>query len=151
MHIFDHAQPKTFWSTLFLWICMNTEKMWLCHGFVLEKWLIWKSCNLILNYISGTRFFPKRRFVLQIIEIFIIEQIQGKLIAKFFNFKKPYFWHIFGSFAQFFGEKKVFPKTLALSHRTWWRFLVPREKLEKHNDPIRRKHHNRQQDRMMVT
>ena len=37
---------KLFDQLLFLWICMNTEKMWLCHRFVLEKWLIWRSCNL---------------------------------------------------------------------------------------------------------
>ena len=63
----------------------------------------------ILAYISGTRFFPNRfcAGTQQIINIFIIEQIQWKLMTKFFfKFKKP----IFGPFPQFLGQKKFFKK-----------------------------------------
>ena len=43
-----------------------------------------------------------------------MEQIQGKLMTKFFfNFKKTYFWPVFGPFAQLFGLKNVFPKNVA--------------------------------------
>ena len=61
----------------------------------------------ILVYISKTTFFPNRR-------LFIIEQIQGKLMTKIiFKFKKPYFWPVFGSFFHFCRVKNIFPKNLA--------------------------------------
>ena len=57
----------------------------------------------ILAYISGTWFFPNRfcAGTQQIINIFIIEQIQWKLMTKFFfKFKKP----IFDPFPQFLNK-----------------------------------------------
>ena len=42
----------------------------------------------------------------EIIKIFIIEQIQRKLMTIFFfKFKKPYFWPIFGPFPKFLQQK----------------------------------------------
>ena len=69
----------------------------------------------ILAYISGTRFFQYRicAGTQQIINIFIIEQIQRKLMTKFFfKFKKTFFWPI----SPIFGAKKVFPKNQAVMH-----------------------------------
>ena len=73
-----------------------------------RNYAIWLA-ESILAYISGTRFFPNRfcAGTQQIINIFIIEQIQWKLMTKFFfKFKKP----IFGPFPQFLGQKKFFKK-----------------------------------------
>ena len=39
-------QKIIFWPT-FMWICINMQKIRLLHWFVLEIWLIKKSCNLI--------------------------------------------------------------------------------------------------------
>ena len=40
-------------------------------------------------------------------------------MTKFINiFKKPCFWHIFGPFSQFLGQKKFFPENPALSCTT---------------------------------
>ena len=47
------------------------------------------------------------------------------------------------------GAKKVFPKNLAVSHTSWYRFLPPCQNLEKTNDPIQRKYPDRQQDKRM--
>ena len=56
------------------------------------------------------KIFPKYKiyaWTQQIIKIFTIEQIQWKLMTKFFcTFKKPYFWPI----SPIFWAKKVFPK-----------------------------------------
>ena len=74
-----------------------------------RNYAIWLA-ESILAYISGTRFFPKYRIYAgtqQIINIFIIEQIQWKLMTKFFfKFKKP----IFGPFPHILGLKKFFNK-----------------------------------------
>ena len=90
---------------------LNFQRLFNLHEFVpackksVNSWdrvnhAIWLA-ESILAYISGTRFFPKYRIYAgtqQIINIFIIEQIQWKLITKFFfQFKKP----IFGPFNKF--------------------------------------------------
>ena len=49
----------------FMWICINMQKIMLFHWFVLETWLIKKSCNLIgweyFDYLK--EFFPNIVFV----------------------------------------------------------------------------------------
>ena len=53
-------------------------------------------------------------------------------MTKFINkFKKPCFWHIFGPFSQFWGQKKIFPENPALSCTTSYRFLAPCQNLKK--------------------
>ena len=77
--------------------------------------LIWLA-ESILAYISGATFFPNIGFVQkqQIIKIFSIEQIQWKLMTKFFfNFKTAYFWLIF----PILGAKMFFQK-IRLSYTT---------------------------------
>ena len=46
-------------------------------------------------------------------KIFIIKQIQRKLMTKIFlKLKNPYFWPIFGPLPTFLEAKSVFPKNL---------------------------------------
>ena len=54
----------------------------------------------------------------------------------FFNFKKLYFWHIFGPFLKFLEQEKFSSKNLALSHTTSEGFLPQCQNLQKSNDPI---------------
>ena len=80
--------------------------------------------------------------------MFIIQQIHGQLMNKFFfKFKKTFFCPIFGTLPLFLGAKNIFPKNLA--YTTSQGFLVPCRKSEKPNDPILRKQPNRQQDGRM--
>ena len=60
----------------------------------------------------------------------------------FFKFKKSYFWHFFGPFPKFWGQKKFFQK-IGLSCTTSKGFLAPCQNSEKSNDPIPRKHPDR--------
>ena len=77
-----------------------------------RKYAIWLA-ESILVYISGTRFFPNIGFV-QEHSKFIIEQIQWKLMTKFFfKVKKP----IFGPFHHFWGQKKFFKKNQVVMHK----------------------------------
>ena len=79
----------------------------------LRNYAIWLAKS-ILAYISGTRFFLDIiccARAQQIINIFIIEQIQRKLMTKFFfKFKKS----IFGPFPQFL-QQKSFWKNIGMS------------------------------------
>ena len=82
----------------------------------------------------------------QIMYIFIIEQIQSKLMTKFFSkFKKPVFGQFFFHFPNFWG-KKIFLENPDLPHTTSYGFLTPCQNLEKTNYAIPRKHPNRQKD-----
>ena len=119
---------------MYIWI--NTQKISLFDGFVLEIWLIKKSCNLTGWEQSGPYLrkqnFPKygicgrTKHELLGHSLFIIEQIKWKSIARFFNkFKKPCFWPIFGPFPQF-GRQKTF-------FQTSYGFLAPCQNLEKEN------------------
>ena len=126
------------------------QKIRLFHWFVLEIWLIKKSCNLIgwehFGPYLRNKNFPKNGICAgthQIIYIFIIEQIQQKLMTTFFNkFKKSCFWPVFGSSLQFWGQTLI-----CLSCTTSYRFLAPSQNLEKTNDTIPRKLPERQKDR----
>ena len=65
--------------------------------------------------------------------MFIIDQIQEKLVTKFFNWlKKPYYWSII----QISGAKTFLLKNPALSQTTSYAFLAPCHNLEKTKDPI---------------
>ena len=81
-----------------------------------RNYAIWLS-ESILAYMSGARFLTKHKICAgtqQIINIFIIEQIQWKFMTKFFfKFGKP----IFGPFPQILGQK-IFFKKIGLSCRT---------------------------------
>ena len=81
----------------------------------------------------------------QIIEIFIIDQIQWKLMSEFSNkFKKPFLAHFEPTF-QFWGEKKISQK-IWLSHTTSHGILAPCQNLEKINDTFLRKYPDRWKD-----
>ena len=97
--------------------------MRLFHRFVLIKYLIYKSCNLIsLEYFGlylRNKIFPKEKFYIGSYPIgfiqehskkckkFIIEQIKQKLMTKIFlKFKKTTFWHI----SQILGAETFFRK-----------------------------------------
>ena len=129
-----------------MWTCNNMQKIRLFYWFVLEIWLIKKSCNLIGWEHFGTYLRnkdpPKYGICTgaqEIIKVFIIEQIQRKLTTKSFNkFKKPCFWSIFGPFSQTLGQK-IFPENPALSYTTSYGFLAPYQNSEKTNDTIPRK------------
>ena len=77
---------------------------------------------------------------------FHIEQIQWKLMPKFFNkFWKSCFWPILVHFPNFVG-KNVFLGNPALSLTTSYGFLAPCQNLEKNDDTVSRKPPNRQKD-----
>ena len=130
-------------------ICINKIKMRLFHRFVLEKHLIWKSWNLIGWEYFGLYFwrkiFLKYRIcsgTQQIMKIFIIEQIQWKLMTKvFFKLKKPQLlaqsWSIFPIFRQ-----KVFPETWAMHNFIRVSSTKPKLMIQS-NDLILRKHPDR--------
>ena len=119
---------------LFMWICINMQKIRLFHWFVLKIRLIKKSYNLIdwehFGPYLRNQNFPK--YVIcagtkQIISIFIIKQILQKLTIKFFNIlKKPRFWPIF----PIFGAKIFFWK-IRLCHAKPHGFLASWQNLEK--------------------
>ena len=113
MNLYQHAKNQ-----LILEINLGVQRpdllnlLWRNSSF--RNYAIWLA-ESILAYISGTRFFPNRfcAGTQQIINIFIIEQIQWKLMTKFFfKFKK----HIFGPFPQFLGQKKFFLKNQVVMH-----------------------------------
>ena len=113
---FDHAQPKDFRTNFnfceFVSMCKKNETVLSISSGEKDDLKILQSNWLCLrNKISqeykicaGTQ---------QIISIFIVEQIQGKLITKFlFKFKKLFLAH----FHNFWNKKKVFPKIHAITH-----------------------------------
>ena len=121
---------------MYIWI--NTQKISLFDGFVLEIWLIKKSCNLTGWEQSGPYLrkqnFPKygicgrTKHELLGHSLFIIEQIKWKSIARFFNkFKKPCFWPI----SPIWGAKYISPNF------TWVSSTVP--KFRKRKRPNRLK------------
>ena len=135
-------------------ISINMQKIRLLHWFVLEKWSIKKSCNLIgwehFGPYLRNKNFPKYGIYAgakQIISIFIIEQIQYKSTAKFFNkFKKPSFLPIFGSFPVS-GAKRFPLENPALSRATLYEFLAPWQNLEKIHKTIPKKTHRQTEGR----
>ena len=100
------------------------------YWFILKIWLIKKSCNLIgwehFGAYLRNKNFPKDGICAgtqKIIYVFIIEQIQKKLMTKsFYKFKKPCFWSIFGPFSQILGQ--IFFWKIWLSHTTSYGFLA---------------------------
>ena len=67
--------------------------------------------------------------------IFTIEQIQLKLMTKFFNkFKKAWFWPILVSFSQFLGQKKSFPENLVLPRATSPQLMIQLQCLDRQKD-----------------
>ena len=71
-HLWPHPYQK------FMGICINIQKIRLFHWFVLEIWLIKKSCNLTGQYLRN-KIFPNYEIcagTLQIVHISIIEKIQ---------------------------------------------------------------------------
>ena len=93
------------WDTVNLRVQRSDLLNLLWRNSSFRNYAIWLA-ESILAYISGTRFFPNIGFV-QEHSKFIIEQIQWKLMTKFFfKFKKP----IFGPFPKLLDQKKVFKK-----------------------------------------
>ena len=57
----------------------------------------------------------------KIIETFILEQIQKKLMTKFFNkFKKTYFWLILTHFPKYWGQDFFLKKSSTVMHKFIW-------------------------------
>ena len=157
--IFDHAHPINFSLAFnlheFVLACKKSINSWDTVNFRAQRPdllnLLWRNSSFrnyaiwlaesILAYISGTRFFPNIGFV-QEHSKFIIEQIQWKLMTKFFfKFKKP----IFGPFPQFLGQKTFFKKNWVVMHN-FIIVLAPWQNPEKSNEPIPRKQPGRCQD-----
>ena len=113
----------------------------LFHYFDLGLYLIWKFCNLGQEHF-GTYLrnhnFPKHGILCRNIAnniTFIIDQIQEKLITKFFNkFRKVCFWPIFTLLRQ-----NIFPKKFQFCHAHRQMLLTPGIVWEKTNEPILRK------------
>ena len=127
------------------------QKIRLFYWLVLEILLIIKACNL-LGWEHFGPYLRNQNFskygicagTQQIIKIFVVEQIQQKLMTKYFNiFKKSCFWPIF----PIFGAKKFFLGHLTLSGTTSYGFLALHQNLEKTNDKIPRKQPDRQKVR----
>ena len=99
----------------------------------------------ILAHISGTKYGTCEE-TQQIIQIFIIHQIQLKLMTKFSNkLKKPCFgtfWNLFPNF----GVKKILSEIPALSCTISCEFLAPCQISEKSIDAIPRKTLGRKTD-----
>ena len=130
-------------------ICINMPKIKLFLSFFLEIWLknlaIWLAEN-ILAYMPETRIFPNMEFAQKNSNVFLIEQIQWKLLAKFFNkLKKSCFWG-----KNFF--QKIWLCHAQLYMGFIWVFIkkircVLCQSLEKTNDTVPRKHADRLKDR----
>ena len=144
--------PKIFLIKLYcMWINMNMQKIRLFYWFVFKIWLIKKFCNLIgwehFNPYFRTKSFPKHGICVgtqQILKVFIIEQIQLKLMTKcFYKFKKPCFWSIW----QILGAKHFSGKSGSDTHN-FIRFSSTMPKFRKKaNDTVPRKCPDRQKDR----
>ena len=88
-----------------MWTCINMQKTRLFYWFVLDIWVTTKSCNLIGSEHFGPYLWNENitkyeicARIQQITSVFIIAQIQWKLMTKSLNkFKKPCF-----SFSFFF-------------------------------------------------
>ena len=80
----------------------------------------WGLIETVLTDLQN-KIFPKYRIYAgtkQIIKIFIIEQIQWKLMTQFFfTLKKPYFWAISPNFGVKISK--------SLSRTKWWGFPAP--------------------------
>ena len=114
LHEFVPACKKSVnsWDTVNLRVQRPDLRNLLWRNSSFRNYAIWLA-ESILAYISGTRFFPNIGFV-QEHSKFIIEQIQWKLMTKFFfKVKKP----IFGPFHHFWGQKKFFKKNQVVMHK----------------------------------
>ena len=111
-----------------MWICINMQKIRLFHWFNLEIWLIKKSWTLIGwkhfgPYLRSQNFFKYgiSAGTQQIIQIFIITQIQLKLMTIFLINSKD---SVFGTFLMYFpnfGGKNFFSGTTgSLMHNFKW-------------------------------
>ena len=120
-HFWPCSSKKFFIKFYCMWICMNMQKIRLFYWFVFKIWLIKKSYNLIgwehFNPYFRTKSFPKHGICVgtqQILKVFIIEQIQLKLMTKcFYKFKNP----VFGPFYKFWGQS-IFLENPALTRTT---------------------------------
>ena len=134
-----------------MWICISTcqKSSYFFHFFWkygrLKNLAIWLAEN-ILAYISETRIFPNMEFAQKNSNVFLIEQIQWKLLAKFFNKLKK----------SCFGGKKFFQKIWLCHAQLYmgfiWVFIkkircVLCQSFEKTNDTVPRKHADRLKDR----
>ena len=117
------------------------QKIRLFHWFVLEIWVSKKSCNLsflaekLFGKITGNFFSQIWYFCTNTANNINIEQIQKRLMTKFFNkFKKPCFQPIFGTFSKFQVQKIFFLQNKPLSDTTSYGLLTTYQFLEKTND-----------------
>ena len=129
-----------------MWICINMQKIRLFHWFVLEIWLIKKSCNLIgwehfgpylrnlcRNTANNINFHYRTNSVK--INDKIFQYIQKTLFL-------AHFWPIF----PILWAKNFFLENPALSSTNSYGFLAPCQNLEKTNDTISRKCLDRRKD-----
>ena len=133
-----------------MWICVNIWKIRLFHWFVLEIWLIKKSCNLISwehfgPYLRNKNFHNLCRnteyninFHYRSSSVKINDQISQYI-------EKTQFLIHCGSISPIFGSKKL-PQKIWLSHTTSHGIVAPCQNLEKINDTIPRKCLDRRKD-----
>ena len=101
-HIWTCPPQNLFIKFQFMWIFTNMQKIRLFHYFVLEIWLIKKSCNLIgwehFSQYLRNKNFPKYGMFLETANNinFYYRKNSVKINDKIFNkFKKPCFLSIF--------------------------------------------------------
>ena len=135
-----------------MWICINTQKIRLLHWFVLEIWLIKKSCNLI-GWEHFGPYFPE---FCQIWDLcrniannihFHYRTNSVKINDKIFQYIHKtlflaHFWPIF----PILGAKIFFLENQSVTHNSYG-LLASCQNLEKTNDKIPRKCRDRQKAR----
>ena len=142
-HPFLTMPTQIFFHQLSIYVNLyQYARITIFYWFLLKILLSKKSCNLIGwkhfgSYLRNKNF-PKYDIYAetqQIIQIFIIQQIQWKLMIKFFiNSKSPAFGSFLVHFPNFCG-KTIFQK-IHLSQATSYMFLAPYQNFGKTNDTI---------------
>ena len=120
----------------------NEAVSWIYSGEIVDLKILQSGCLRAFWPISREHDFSNRicAETQQIKQIFIIKQIQCKLMTKFFvKFKKTFFLAI----SSIFGAKKVFSNNPDQSRTTSNGFLAPCRNSKKSNDSIPRKHPDR--------
>ena len=146
LHPFLTMPNQKYFDQLFINLyqhAKNEAVSWIYSGEIVDLKILQSGCLRAFWPISREHDFSKYRICAetqQIKQIFIIKQIQCKLMTKFFvKFKKTFFLAI----SSIFGAKKVFSNNPDQSRTTSNGFLAPRRNSKKSNGLIPRKHPDR--------